>query len=63
MTQNNFVLTYNFSCAELKAFADFFRERQNMIPRELFAFAKSVQEKAYECMTIDEVEKSVKNEK
>ena len=62
MTQNNFVLTYNFSCVELKAFADFFRERQNMIPRELFAFAKSVQEKAYECMTIDEVEKSVKNE-
>ncbi|MBQ3835813.1 MAG: hypothetical protein IJR40_07520 [Treponema sp.] len=63
MIQDDFVLTYNFSCREIKAFADFFRERQNMIPRELFAFAKSAQEKAYECMTIDEVEKSVKNEK
>ncbi len=62
MIQENIVLPYNFSCRELKALAEFFRERQNLIPRELFAFAKSVQEKAYECMTIDEVEKSVKNE-
>lgn len=60
MTQENFPLEYKFSCPELKALAAFFRDRQNEIPRELFSFARAAQDKAYECMTIDEVEQNQK---
>ena len=57
MSQEEFVLSYKFSCQELKALGAAFREKQDKIPRELFNFAKAVQGKLYECMTIDEVEK------
>ncbi|MCR5045148.1 MAG: hypothetical protein K6A42_01065 [Treponema sp.] len=62
MNQDNCVLSYGFSCKEIKALADFFRDRQQDIPRELFFFSKAVKDKMYECMTIDEVEQKVKNE-
>ncbi len=62
MTGEAFALTYNFSCEELKALAKIARENQDKIPKILYNFSRSVQNKVYACMSIDEVEKTFKNE-
>lgn len=56
MTDGTFALSYNFSCKELKSLAAIMRENQNKIPIELFNFSRQVQQKVYDCMSIDEVE-------
>ncbi len=62
MNGQEFALTYNFSCDELKTLASLFRERQDKIPRSLYNFSRAVQDKVYACMSIDEVEEGCKHE-
>ena len=62
MIGQEFALTYNFSCEELKTLASLFRARQDKIPRSLYNFTRAVQDKVYACMSIDEFEEGAKNE-
>ena len=60
MNEAEFALTYNFSCEELKTLAALFRESADKIPISLHHFSQAVQEKVYDCMSIDEFEERVK---
>lgn len=55
MTEAKF--SYEFSDEELKSLARFLRTRQESLPRELFAFFRTVQDELYGRLSIDEVEK------
>lgn len=49
-------LYYKFSLEELKALAMFLRPRQSNLPKELFAFARAIQDQLYGSLSIAEVE-------
>lgn len=57
---DDFSLDYNFSSDEIKLIAKLFRKNQFLIPRGLENFARQIELKIYENMSIDEVERFYK---
>lgn len=57
---DDFSLDYNFSSDEIKLIAKLFRKNQFLIPRGLEKFARQIELKIYENMSIDEVERFYK---